>query len=96
MVHVTSRLQRRGITVDSFCIGDARNDDLQTVSHLTGGYTFEPKTLEEAMAICELEPVLSSLERPDLPDVSESYSQKNFRISPTHHSFAGAHRDVEV
>jgi hypothetical protein len=31
-----------------------------------------------------------------LPDVSESYSQKKFRISPTHHSFAGAYRDVKV
>jgi hypothetical protein len=91
MVHVTSRLQRRGITVDSFCIGDARNDDLQTASHLTGGYTFEPKTLEEAMAIRELEPVLSGLERPELPHNSGSYSQKKFRISPTSHSFAWAH-----
>lgn len=30
---------------------------------MTGGYKFEPTDLEEAMAICEMEPVLSVLER---------------------------------
>jgi hypothetical protein len=51
--------------VDSFHLGSARNTDLNTISYLSGGYTFEPKTLEEAMAICEMEPVLSVLERPN-------------------------------
>jgi hypothetical protein len=32
---------------------------------MTGGYKFQPDSLEEVMAICEMEPVLSLLERPD-------------------------------
>jgi hypothetical protein len=59
------RVSRNDIVVDSFCLGSARNMDLKTISYLSGGYTFEPKTLEEAMAICEMEPVLSVLERPN-------------------------------
>jgi hypothetical protein len=76
VVDIAKGLCREGIVVDSFCLGDACNDDLQTVSYLTGGYTFEPKTLEEAMAICELEPVLSTLERPDEPE-SDSDTESN-------------------
>lgn len=60
MVNVAARLYKQGIKLDAFCLRDAANADLQTVSFLTEGYTFEHKTLEEAMAICELEPVLSS------------------------------------
>jgi uncharacterized protein YegL len=59
------RVSRNDIVVDSFCLGSARNTDLETLSYLSGGYTFEPKTLEEAMAICEMVPVLSVLERPN-------------------------------
>jgi ubiquitin-protein ligase len=33
------------------------------VSFLTDGFKFAPKTLEQAMMICELEPVISQLER---------------------------------
>jgi uncharacterized protein YegL len=96
VVDITSKLKRHGIVVDSFCLGATENEDLQAVSHLTGGYTFEPKTLEEAMAICELEPVLSSLERPDVHDSSESNSQKLFRVLPTRYSFEQVGRDVVV
>jgi ubiquitin-protein ligase len=46
------------------CTGDANNTALQTLSYMTGGYKFEPASLEEAMAICEMEPVFSVLERP--------------------------------
>jgi uncharacterized protein YegL len=59
-------LIRDHITVDSFCLGNVDNSDLQSLSHLTGGYKFRPDQMEHAMAICEMEPVLSSLERPDI------------------------------
>lgn len=44
---------------------------------MTGGYKFQPQTLEEAMAICEMEPVLSLLERPDaaLPEISSRHAR---------------------
>ncbi|QDS73995.1 hypothetical protein FKW77_008649 [Venturia effusa] len=56
-------LVRHGIVVDSFCLGEVNNRDLRTVSFLTDGFKFAPKTLEQAMMVCELEPVLSQLER---------------------------------
>lgn len=111
IVDITKNMCRDGIIVDSFCLGDARNGDLQTVSYLTGGYTFEPKTLEEAMAICELEPVLSTLERPDEldsdtepeededmmsdDDVERNY-RKMFRTYPNIANFRLAGYEVEV
>ncbi|KAF9695209.1 hypothetical protein EKO04_006853 [Ascochyta lentis] len=65
LVHdLTSQLVQANIVVDSFCLGSANNTALQTLSYMTGGYKFEPASLEEAMAICEMEPVLSLLERP--------------------------------
>jgi hypothetical protein len=41
---------------------------------MTGGYKFQPQALEDAMAICEMEPVLSLWERPapELPVFSSS------------------------
>jgi uncharacterized protein YegL len=66
------RLSYKRIVVDSFCLGSAQNKDLKTFSYLCGGYTFEPKTLDEAMAICEMEPVLSILERPSMSPEDES------------------------
>lgn len=61
--------------VDSFCLGEENNEDLRTLSFLSGGYKFCPKSLEQAMAICEMEPVLSSLERPDvvLPNAARAH-----------------------
>ncbi|KAK3291654.1 uncharacterized protein B0H64DRAFT_409684 [Chaetomium fimeti] len=59
------------IVVDSFCLGQDENSDLRTVSYLTNGYKFHPRSLEQAMAICEMEPVLSQLERP-LAEISAS------------------------
>jgi len=61
---VCSNLVQNGIIVDSFCIGAENNVDLKTISLLTGGYKFVPKSLEQAMAICEMEPVLTQLDRP--------------------------------
>jgi hypothetical protein len=51
---------------------------------MTGGYKFQPKALEEVMAICEMEPVLSLWERPvaGLPVFSSarSYTTNLFRF----------------
>ncbi|KAJ4353723.1 uncharacterized protein N0V89_005453 [Didymosphaeria variabile] len=67
VVHeVAAALVHDRITVDSFCLGTADMSELQAVSYLTGGYKFHPHQLEHAMAICELEPVLSLSERPDI------------------------------
>ncbi|KAH5067630.1 peptidylprolyl isomerase [Parastagonospora nodorum] len=101
MVNVAARLYGHGITLDAFCLGDAANADLQTVSYLTKGYTFEPKTLEEAMAICELEPVLSSLERPE-PKALDSDNEdahcyrEAFHIFPSLGYFRMANEEVTV
>ncbi|KAJ4348997.1 hypothetical protein N0V95_004994 [Ascochyta clinopodiicola] len=48
------------------CISDGEDNKSArlTLSYMTGGYKFQPASLEEAMAICEMEPVLSLLERP--------------------------------
>ncbi|KAK0721004.1 hypothetical protein B0H67DRAFT_487271, partial [Lasiosphaeris hirsuta] len=52
------------IVVDSFCLGDLKETlNLRTVSYLTNGYKFHPTSLTQAVAICEMEPVLSYLER---------------------------------
>ncbi|KAF1351667.1 hypothetical protein EJ07DRAFT_168877 [Lizonia empirigonia] len=65
LVHdLASELAHAKIVVDSFCISDTDNTALRTLSYMTGGYKFKPATLEEAMAICEMKPVLSQLERP--------------------------------
>jgi ubiquitin-protein ligase len=56
-------LRKDGIVLDSFCLGKQNNDELLAASYLTGGYKFHPTSLQEAMAICEMEPVLSQLER---------------------------------
>ena len=60
------RLLHDGILLDSISLGMDINDELICLSYLTGGYKFAPSTLEEAMAICELEPVLSQSERPKI------------------------------
>ncbi|KAF3916837.1 hypothetical protein ABW20_dc0109422 [Dactylellina cionopaga] len=51
------------IVIDSFCIGNANHDDLMRTSRNTGGYKFKPKSLEEAMDLGEMEPVMSLSER---------------------------------
>ncbi len=84
-VDLASRLLRSGITVDSFCLGDATNRDLQTLSYLTNGFVFKPETLDEAMAICEMEPVLSVLQRPE-PSNQQRYRAR-FRRNPDYLNF---------
>jgi hypothetical protein len=68
--NVAFSLCPQGIILDPFFLGDASSQDLQTLSYLTKDCVLEPQILGEAMAICELEPVLSSLERPEKDDKS--------------------------
>jgi hypothetical protein len=66
-VHSLSmRLMEDKVLLDSICLGTAKQEKFKTLAWLTGGYIFCPQTMEEAMAICEMEPVLSQLERPDI------------------------------
>lgn len=63
---VSLGILQRKVVVDSFCLGNGNNKELRTMSHISGGYKFCPKTIEQAMAVCEMEPVLSQLERPPI------------------------------
>lgn len=63
---ICSKLLRQGISVDSICLGSQHNQQLMTVSHLLGSYCFVPTSLENAMAICEMEPFLSLVQRPEI------------------------------
>ena len=44
--------------------GNENNVDLRTLSYLLGCYRFQPTSLVNALAICEMEPFLSISERP--------------------------------
>lgn len=72
---VCNELLQNEIVVDSFCLGDEDNSELRALSYLTGGYRIVPKTLEQAMAMCEMEPMLSQLERPPI------VRQASFRLA---------------
>lgn len=58
------RLRESNIAVDTIALGSEDNQDLRTLSHLLGCYIFRPNSLVNALAICELEPFLSIMERP--------------------------------
>ncbi|KAF1833256.1 hypothetical protein BDW02DRAFT_599244 [Decorospora gaudefroyi] len=95
---LSSSLIRNGVVVDFFCLGrrpDYLHTPLKAVSCLTGGYFFEPNSLEEAMAICEMEPVLSCLERPDNSTARET-TRDRFRALPNLHNFNLASKNVVV
>jgi ubiquitin-protein ligase/uncharacterized protein YegL len=68
---ISDELCRNDIYLDCFCLAEDDNSDLQAISYLTKGYNFIPKTLEAAMAICEMEPVLSLSDR-DIEDIESS------------------------
>ncbi|KAI8940670.1 hypothetical protein NX059_001941 [Plenodomus lindquistii] len=93
---LSSTLIRSKISVDSFILGEDNNSDLKTLSYLTGGLIFEPKTLDEAMAICELEPVLSLLERPDQVPGRQRTIRTDFGRNPSIAAFRQAFREIRV
>lgn len=82
---VCRRLVREKIVVDSCSIGMGDNSDLRTISFMTGGYKFVPNTLEQAVAVCELEPVLSIHERPPVahPVIAPLLTAGSFALAST-------------
>lgn len=83
---VAQGIVQRKVVMDSFCLGYEDNAELRTISHLSGGYKFCPETLEQAMAICEMEPVLSQLERPPIrrKPLSPFNPRSNFERATSH------------
>ena len=63
---VYSQLRKEKITVDSICVGNSGNAELKAISYLLGGYAFKPMDMTTALGICEMEPFLSLLERPEV------------------------------
>ncbi|KAK3681292.1 ubiquitin-conjugating enzyme/RWD-like protein, partial [Podospora appendiculata] len=60
--YIAKLLADSDIVVDSFCLGEEKSEFLGAISHLTDGYTFRPTSLDQAMAIFDMEPVLSQTE----------------------------------
>jgi uncharacterized protein YegL len=60
------QLRENKIVCDSICIGNDDNMDLKALSVMLKSYSFYPRTLTTALAICEMEPVLSQAERAPL------------------------------
>ena len=71
---VSWSLFQNKVVVDSFCLGYEDNLDLRTISYLSGGYKFNPQSLEQSMLLCEMEPVLNQLERPPIIPPREALS----------------------
>lgn len=67
------QLRQDKIAVDSVCIGNDDNVDLRAVSNILGSYSFFPKDLTTALAICEMEPVLSQTERPPANTITPAH-----------------------
>jgi len=60
------QLRLNNVVVDSVLLGNEENQDLKTMSHFLGSYCFRPQDMTSALAICELEPMLSQTERPTI------------------------------
>lgn len=59
-------LFQSGIMMDSISLGDEPNLELKTISQMLGCYRFHPTSVSNALAICELEPFLSIIHRPEI------------------------------
>ncbi|KAJ4503131.1 hypothetical protein HRR77_008557 [Exophiala dermatitidis] len=83
---VCQMFRQRRVVVDSVSISSDSSStlDLRLLSYLTAGYKFSPKTIEEAAALCELEPVLSIDERPPINQPSDHYSSADQVAQPDH------------
>lgn len=56
---VCFRLRKADIVVDTVALGSENNQDLCTVSHICGGYILQPRSLANALAMCEMEVLLA-------------------------------------
>ncbi|KAK6001276.1 hypothetical protein QM012_002607 [Aureobasidium pullulans] len=77
------QLRENKIAVDSVCIGQDDNMDLKALSIMLKSYCFNPRDLTTALAICEMEPVLSQTERPP-PAVGTAGSQRTSALNSFH------------
>ncbi|KAF2158863.1 hypothetical protein M409DRAFT_61284 [Zasmidium cellare ATCC 36951] len=59
-------LFQKGVMLDSISLGDEPNLELKTISQILGCYRFHPTSVSNALAICELEPLLSITHRPEI------------------------------
>ena len=91
VVSVADGLFRNDIVVDCMALGEEDHAKLLAVSHLTGGFKFVPKSLSQAMAICELEPVLSLSDR---QDVVSRYSLRGSAVSRFNSALDNAEPEV--
>jgi len=93
---VYAQLRQHGIVLDSICIGDELDYHLLTLSYLLGSYCFRPEDMTSALAICEMEPMLSLKERPDikLPKTTGYTSQQQFLSGSHRATYTSVNRDV--
>jgi len=79
---VASKLQRSNIIVDSIQIGTESNDQLHSLAKSSGGLSFAPRLLKDALKLNELETILCVHERPDStssrPPVTSSSNLRSF------------------
>jgi uncharacterized protein YegL len=92
------QLRENKIAVDSVLIGADDNMDLKALSIMLRSYSFFPRDLTTALAICEMEPFLSQTERPppevataDLPCTS---ALNNFYTMRSRAAFTVVTQDV--
>jgi ubiquitin-protein ligase len=79
------------VALDSICLGGEMNTMLLAISDTLGCYKFTPFSLANALAMCELECVLSLNDRPDL----ETSTKKSWTRSKFMTSFLGRVKNVE-
>ena len=81
MAGITELLRKGGITMDSVTLGqDHHNVILQHISLATKGYCFNPDSLKQALAIFELETVLSMAIRAPQTILPSRYTHINMLI----------------
>jgi ubiquitin-protein ligase len=74
---VAWKLFHHDVALDSICLGDEENTMLWAISDTLGCYKFAPFSLANALAMCELECVLSLNDRPNI----ETSTQKSWTRS---------------
>lgn len=76
---VAWRILQDHIVVDNICLGNEDNAVPRAISHSLGSCKFEPKTLLNALSMCELEPFLSLTDQPPItPPVDHCQPQHAF------------------
>ena len=88
---IAYKLFHHDVALDSICLGGEENTMLWTISDTLGCYKFAPFSLANALAICELECVLSLNDRPDI----ETPAEKSWTRSKFMTNFLGRMGDVE-